>query len=160
MFTGIFLERTTGIEPAFPAWEAGVLPLNHIRTEEIQLFYYTRFPSVCKAQNKNFPDFFSKSLPKAFVSGRLFRLQKCFELCEGLREIGDGVLNGLGRRHVYPGDPQQVDGMAAAAGGQELPVVIHRRLSLGKDPPGNGDGGGNAGGHSQEMIGSATNSGP
>ena len=54
------LERTTGIEPAFPAWEAGVLPLNHIRTEEIQLFYYTRFPSVCKAQNKNFPDFFKK----------------------------------------------------------------------------------------------------
>jgi hypothetical protein len=25
------LERTTGIEPAFSAWEADVLPLNYIR---------------------------------------------------------------------------------------------------------------------------------
>ena len=25
------LERIAGIEPAFPAWEAGVLPMNHIR---------------------------------------------------------------------------------------------------------------------------------
>ena len=28
---GRFLERTTGIEPAWPAWEAGVLPLNYVR---------------------------------------------------------------------------------------------------------------------------------
>jgi hypothetical protein len=27
------MERMTGIEPALPAWEAGVLPLNHIRIE-------------------------------------------------------------------------------------------------------------------------------
>jgi hypothetical protein len=27
----IYLERMTGIEPASPAWEAGILPLNHIR---------------------------------------------------------------------------------------------------------------------------------
>ena len=66
------LERTTGIEPAFPAWEAGVLPLNHIRTEEIQLFYYTRFPSVCKAQNKNFPDFFQKACPKHLFRAGFF----------------------------------------------------------------------------------------
>lgn len=26
-----FLERMRGIEPPLPAWEAGVLPLNHIR---------------------------------------------------------------------------------------------------------------------------------
>ncbi len=26
-----FLERMTGIEPALPAWEAGVLPMNYIR---------------------------------------------------------------------------------------------------------------------------------
>ena len=26
-----FLERVTGIEPASPAWEAGILPLNHTR---------------------------------------------------------------------------------------------------------------------------------
>ena len=25
------LERATGIEPAYPAWEAGVLPLNYAR---------------------------------------------------------------------------------------------------------------------------------
>ena len=25
------LERATGIEPALPAWEAGVLPLNYAR---------------------------------------------------------------------------------------------------------------------------------
>ena len=28
------LERMTGIEPAQPAWKAGILPLNYIRTEE------------------------------------------------------------------------------------------------------------------------------
>ena len=27
-----FLEQATGIEPAAPAWEAGVLPLDYIRT--------------------------------------------------------------------------------------------------------------------------------
>lgn len=26
-----FLERITGIEPAYSAWEADILPLNHIR---------------------------------------------------------------------------------------------------------------------------------
>jgi hypothetical protein len=28
---GLCLERMTGIEPAFSAWEADVLPLNYIR---------------------------------------------------------------------------------------------------------------------------------
>lgn len=28
----VVVERMTGIEPALPAWEAGVLPLNYIRT--------------------------------------------------------------------------------------------------------------------------------
>src|SRR5690606_33891579 len=31
--SGFCLERMTGIEPAFPAWEAGVLPLNYIRAQ-------------------------------------------------------------------------------------------------------------------------------
>ena len=30
-FVGFFLERATGIEPASPAWEAGVLPLDYAR---------------------------------------------------------------------------------------------------------------------------------
>ena len=33
-----FSKRMTGIEPAYPAWEAGVLPMNYIR----ECTYYTR----------------------------------------------------------------------------------------------------------------------
>ena len=32
------MKRMTGIEPAYPAWEAGVLPMNYIR----ECTYYTR----------------------------------------------------------------------------------------------------------------------
>lgn len=38
------MERMRGIEPPLPAWEAGVLPLNHIRMIEfllLELLYYT-----------------------------------------------------------------------------------------------------------------------
>ena len=30
---GIFTQQITGVEPAFPAWEASVLPMNHICTK-------------------------------------------------------------------------------------------------------------------------------
>lgn len=33
-----FLERVKGIEPSYPAWEAGVLPLNYTRTLNKMLF--------------------------------------------------------------------------------------------------------------------------
>jgi hypothetical protein len=38
------MERMTGIEPALPAWEAGVLPLNHIRKS-----FAAAFASDCKS---------------------------------------------------------------------------------------------------------------
>lgn len=31
---GIKLERTTGIEPAYSAWEADILPMNYVRDYE------------------------------------------------------------------------------------------------------------------------------
>ena len=37
--TGLFVERMTGIEPAYSAWEADVLPLNYIR--DCKLLYNT-----------------------------------------------------------------------------------------------------------------------
>ena len=30
---GLFTKQITGVEPAFPAWEASVLPMNHICTK-------------------------------------------------------------------------------------------------------------------------------
>ena len=33
MFIGIIVERATGIEPVWPAWKAGVLPLNYARLQ-------------------------------------------------------------------------------------------------------------------------------
>ena len=33
-----FLERVKGLEPSYPAWEAGVLPLNYTRTLNKMLF--------------------------------------------------------------------------------------------------------------------------
>lgn len=30
------MERATGIEPAYPAWEAGVLPLNYARKLDVE----------------------------------------------------------------------------------------------------------------------------
>ena len=38
------LERVTGIEPAWPAWEAGVLPLDYTR----ECIYYIPFPFICQ----------------------------------------------------------------------------------------------------------------
>jgi hypothetical protein len=37
LFIQILLERATGIEPAFSAWEADVLPLNYTRAFSIVL---------------------------------------------------------------------------------------------------------------------------
>lgn len=37
MSRDITMERTTGIEPAFSAWEADVLPLNYIREQAVRL---------------------------------------------------------------------------------------------------------------------------
>lgn len=56
------VERMTGIEPAFPAWEAGALPLDYIRiglSEQVNfpvLAYYNagKKKSQC-GREKNFP---------------------------------------------------------------------------------------------------------
>ena len=34
------LERVAGIEPAYPAWKAGVLPLNYTRLQKSLPYYY------------------------------------------------------------------------------------------------------------------------
>ena len=34
-----FLERVTGIEPVYSAWEADVLPLNYTRRFHLRFFY-------------------------------------------------------------------------------------------------------------------------
>ena len=34
IFTEVGLERVTGIGPAYPAWKAGVLPLNYTRSSD------------------------------------------------------------------------------------------------------------------------------
>ena len=31
VFKGLSVERVKGVEPSYPAWEAGVLPLNYTR---------------------------------------------------------------------------------------------------------------------------------
>ena len=36
------VERVMGIEPTYPAWEAGVLPLNYTRTFSLCLLFYHR----------------------------------------------------------------------------------------------------------------------
>ena len=41
------MERATGIEPAWPAWEAEVLPLNYARNSKD---YYSRESAIKKAQ--------------------------------------------------------------------------------------------------------------
>lgn len=43
------MERMTGIEPAYPAWEAGVLPLNYIRECS---YYNTLFFFICQEKFK------------------------------------------------------------------------------------------------------------
>ena len=40
--TGILLEQMTGIEPAYSAWEADVLPLNYICVTNI-IRHFSRF---------------------------------------------------------------------------------------------------------------------
>ena len=46
---GIFTQQITGVEPAFPAWEASVLPMNHIC---IVLVYH--FFAFIQAEFSNF----------------------------------------------------------------------------------------------------------
>ena len=62
------LERVTGIGPAYPAWKAGVLPLNYTRESSYPgQFSYTilayQMQSV-KAESPEFPEFFCKSRPQ------------------------------------------------------------------------------------------------
>ena len=41
------LERMKGIEPSYPAWEAGVLPLNYIRKVLInEVYHMKKAPSL------------------------------------------------------------------------------------------------------------------
>ena len=37
------LERITGVEPAYAAWEAAVLPMNYIRVFRCEVYYSTDF---------------------------------------------------------------------------------------------------------------------
>lgn len=40
-------KQITGVEPAFPAWEAGVLPMNHICMDST---YYNTNTRKCKTK--------------------------------------------------------------------------------------------------------------
>ena len=42
----LFLERITGVEPAYAAWEAAVLPMNYIRVFRCEVYYNTDFPRL------------------------------------------------------------------------------------------------------------------
>ena len=48
------LERVMGIEPTYPAWKAGVLPLNYTRIwavlPTIQLIEYTILCGICQVK--------------------------------------------------------------------------------------------------------------
>ena len=55
------IERVMGIEPTYPAWKAGVLPLNYTREQQI---YYTYAVTWCQDFFKKislslFPEFFA-----------------------------------------------------------------------------------------------------
>ena len=50
--TGIIMERVTGIEPARPAWKAGILPLNY--TRRCNGHYYSQTGANCQGILKNF----------------------------------------------------------------------------------------------------------
>ena len=46
-----FMERIKGVEPSFQAWEAGVLPMNHIRMFCIiayRVFVFKFFPRTIR----------------------------------------------------------------------------------------------------------------
>lgn len=45
-------KQMTGIEPASPAWEAGVLPMNYICLRCFNEVYYTSYLPDCKAENQ------------------------------------------------------------------------------------------------------------
>lgn len=42
------MERVTGIEPAFKAWEALILPLNYTRFEQMDCIYQKELKSIKK----------------------------------------------------------------------------------------------------------------
>ena len=48
------VERMMGIEPTYPAWKAGVLPLNYIRTARPQMFSLESIPSTESIVNSFF----------------------------------------------------------------------------------------------------------
>ncbi len=59
-----FQEQITGIEPAFPAWEASVLPMNHICKRNIK--YYTPCSFILPVLIFLFLSFHLSSTPSHF----------------------------------------------------------------------------------------------
>ncbi len=58
------VERMMGIEPTYPAWKAGVLPLNYIRTARPQMFSLESIPSTESIVNSFFfAETHKKTLP-------------------------------------------------------------------------------------------------
>ena len=61
------MERVTGIEPASPAWEAGILPLNHTRVCVFINAYYCitnrLFLAILNFEKCSLPGFEKYSLP-------------------------------------------------------------------------------------------------
>lgn len=74
-FPSFLLERMRGIEPPSPAWEAGVLPLNHIRVWKSRCprdFYI--IPKFAGFVNLGFPNYLNWSAPRlaSFSEKKLF----------------------------------------------------------------------------------------
>ena len=61
------MERMTGVEPAYSAWEADVLPMNYIRTNLLK--HYNILFSFFQGEN----DLFGRKMP--FYSGKFAK--KC-----------------------------------------------------------------------------------
>lgn len=59
---GFFYKQMTGIEPASPAWEAGVLPMNYICAKWFNEIYYTS--KAVKSKGKNQRKCSKKGLPR------------------------------------------------------------------------------------------------
>ena len=53
MYCDFLLERETGIEPAFSAWEADVLPLNHTRKYLSNEIYHNIYSPALQGKDKD-----------------------------------------------------------------------------------------------------------
>ena len=51
MSSAATLERITGVEPAYAAWEAAVLPMNYIRKDQAVRGIITEVFPVCNVKN-------------------------------------------------------------------------------------------------------------